>query len=386
MNISEIIDKITAAIIPYQALLFALLLFLFSNKQNRSKRILGYYMILNFLLYLYLFFYYSRFYNIILIPYYFIIPVVLAIQPFFFFYIKSLTNHNFKCSTKHILHFIPSFVFLIMNLSLYSFLSYEEKIQLMSFSVDSDNNILNFLLNMHLKGYHILLSVQAIIYTVFVIITIYKYRKQMPVNFSNFDDINLNWLVILLVFYISISSLQESLGYINNIFYNTESRIWFNLFMIVTLAYIGISGIRQKEIFYVKNNIPEKIKNVKYEKSSLKDNFKNELVIKLNKYLEEEKPYLRNDLRLEDITEKLGTNRQYLSQIINENYNKNFFTLINTYRINEAKKLFFNHKHKQLSIMGVANSVGFNSKSTFNTLFKKYTGKTPSQFIKENNL
>jgi YesN/AraC family two-component response regulator len=156
--------------------------------------------------------------------------------------------------------------------------------------------------------------------------------------------------------------------------------------MIFTLAFIGISGLRQKEIFITAEANIKEPQTVKYEKSSLKDDVKNELITKLKKYLDEEKPYLNNDLKLDDIANKLETNRQYHSQIINETYKQNFFTLINNYRINEAKKLFFNQKHKQLSIMGVANSVGFNSKSTFNTLFKKFTGKTPSQFISENNL
>jgi len=385
-DIIEIVDKISAAIIPYQALLFALILFLVSNKKNRSKRILGYYMILNVLMYSYMFFYYSGFYDVILISYYFIIPIVLLIQPFFFFYIKSLTKPDFKCTYKQLFHFLPSLIFLIMNLSLYSFLSYDDKINLMSFSVNSDNQILQFFLQMHLKGYHLILSIQAIIYISFVIIAIYKYKKQMPANFSNFKDVNLNWLIILLVFYLAISTLQESLGYIDNLFYDSEARIWFNLFMIFTLAYIGISGLRQKEIFITAEANIKEPQTVKYEKSSLKDDVKNELITKLKKYLDEEKPYLNNDLKLDDIANKLKTNRQYLSQIINETYKQNFFTLINNYRINEAKKLFFNQKHKQLSIMGVANSVGFNSKSTFNTLFKKFTGKTPSQFISENNL
>jgi len=385
-NILEIVDKISAAIIPYQSLLFALLLFLFSNKNNRSKRILGYYMILNLLMYAYMFFYYSGFYDVILIPYYFIIPIVLLIQPFFFFYIKSLTKPDFKCTYKQFFHFLPSLVFFIMNLSLYSFLSYEDKIALMSFSVNSDNQILQFFLQMHINGYHLILSLQAIIYISFVIIAIYKYKKQMPSNFSNFEDVNLNWLIVLLVFYLAISTIQESLGYIDNLFYDPEARIWFNLFMIFTLAFIGISGLRQKEIFITAEADTKEPEAVKYEKSSLKDDVKTELITKLKKYLDEEKPYLNNDLKLDDIANKLETNRQYLSQIINETYKQNFFTLINNYRINEAKKMFFNHKHKQLSIMGVANSVGFNSKSTFNTLFKKFTGKTPSQFISENNL
>ena len=157
----------------------------------------------------------------------------------------------------------------------------------------------------------------------------------------------------------------------------------------LTIAFIGVGGIIQKEIYSKeKSKTPalNQENEKKYKKSSLSNDAKKLLITNLEKHLEKEKPYLNNDLKLDDLSQALNTNRQYLSQIINETYNQNFFTLINNYRINEAKKLFFNKEHEQLSIMGVANSVGFNSKSTFNTLFKKYTGLTPSGFIKENKL
>ena len=82
----------------------------------------------------------------------------------------------------------------------------------------------------------------------------------------------------------------------------------------------------------------------------------------------------------------LNTNRQYLSQIINEVFGVNFYQLINQYRIDEVKSRFFKKDHQKLSIMGVAENVGFHSKSTFYTHFKKNTGLTPSEFLKKNNL
>ena len=387
-NYIKITDQIIAALIPYQAIIFAILLLIFSRKNGKSKRFLGIYMIFNTILYSYLFFYYSGYYETIIYPYYFIIPIVLLIQPFFYFYIRSLTNADFKCSYKLLIHFLPSFVFLIMNLSLYSFLSHSEKLQLMSLKIDDGNKILRFFLQMHLYGYHYILSLQALVYLILIIKSILKYKKELPENFANFEGVKLNWLIFLLVFYFTIATIQESLGYIDNLFYDINARIWYNIFILFTILFIGISGLIQKETFNNeetgKGENKENQPKEKYKSSTLKDELKQELSIKLKKYLEEEKPYLNKDFKLNDLSIKLGTNRQYLSQIINETYNKNFYTLINEYRINEAIEMFSKQKHKNLTINGVANSVGFNSKSTFNSLFKKFTGKTPTQYIKEN--
>ena len=388
------LDKSILTVIAYQALIFAILLFIYNIKGDRSKRILGYYMLLNFIYYAYNYFYYTGNMEVTSKTYYIILPAIFLLQPFFFLYIKSLTTNNFKCAIRNFLHFIPAMIVLLMNIFLYSFLSYEEQSQLLSFKIESTNKILAYYFYLHSVGYHFILSVQALFYFGLIVYTIYKHKKSMASNFSNTSGITLNWMVALLIIFLSVSTIQEILGNIDKVVYDVNARISYNIFYMVIISFIGIGGVIQKEIYKQNNNSnifnENKDENntdeTKYKGSSLNDDAKRKLTVKLRIYLEKEKPYLNNELKLDDISNALETNRQYLSQIINETYNQNFYTLINTLRIEEAKKMFFNKKHKQLSIMGVANSVGFNSKSTFNTLFKKFTGKTPSQFIKENNL
>jgi len=74
---------------------------------------------------------------------------------------------------------------------------------------------------------------------------------------------------------------------------------------------------------------------------------------------------------------------RHLSQVINENLNRNFFDFVNRYRVEEAKKLLINLDKSRNSILDVAFDSGFNSKSSFNMIFKKYTAMTPSQFRKK---
>ena len=79
----------------------------------------------------------------------------------------------------------------------------------------------------------------------------------------------------------------------------------------------------------------------------------------------------------------VNSNVKYVSYVINKVHNKNFANFINDYRINHAKHLLLDNAHKKMTIEAIGNLSGFNSKSSFNTTFKKSTGQTPSQFMKD---
>jgi len=103
----------------------------------------------------------------------------------------------------------------------------------------------------------------------------------------------------------------------------------------------------------------------------------------------EEKPYFEGDLTLQKLADRLSISPHHLSQIINDKIGQNFFDFINSYRIEEAKKLLLDPRGELLTILAISEETGFNSKSSFNNAFKKYTGQTPSQFkqemLKKNN-
>ena len=122
-------------------------------------------------------------------------------------------------------------------------------------------------------------------------------------------------------------------------------------------------------------------KQGKYNRSTLKNEQQQTLVNELLELMEEKKVFLQNDLSLDDLAKQLNTNRTYISQIINDNFHTNFSNFINDYRVKEAKEIFLHSSHKYLTIEAIAQKVGFNSKSSFNTAFKKFTGLTPSNFM-----
>ena len=122
-------------------------------------------------------------------------------------------------------------------------------------------------------------------------------------------------------------------------------------------------------------------KKEKYATSLLSEEANSTLYTSLLKLVEEERIFLNNKLTIEDVAKRLNTNRTYLSQIINEKTDTNFNNFINKYRIQEAQVCLLNDEIKSYNIEGIAQTVGFSSKSTFNGAFKKFTGLTPSEFM-----
>jgi AraC-like DNA-binding protein len=101
---------------------------------------------------------------------------------------------------------------------------------------------------------------------------------------------------------------------------------------------------------------------------------------KLKQLLDKEKIYKQTDLSENKLAKKLKTNTSYLSAIINHRFEESFTTVINKYRIDEARRLLASPDYKNFSIEGIAEEVGFNSRSAFYQSFKQITGLTPSQY------
>jgi AraC-like DNA-binding protein len=102
--------------------------------------------------------------------------------------------------------------------------------------------------------------------------------------------------------------------------------------------------------------------------------------------MEHERPFTDGDLTIQKLAAQLSVPSHHLSQVINERLNQTFSDFINSYRVEEAKRRLLDPAAKHLSILGIAEEVGFNSKSSFNSVFKKHTNMTPSEFRSGNNL
>ena len=129
--------------------------------------------------------------------------------------------------------------------------------------------------------------------------------------------------------------------------------------------------------------ITEIEKPPKYEQSRLTETEKLEYLQKINSYFETQKPYLNPELKITEVAKQLNVSVKYLSQVINESLGKNFYDFINSYRIEEAKRQLINEIDSKKTVLEVLYESGFNSKSAFNSAFKKHTGFTPTEFRKQ---
>ncbi len=121
----------------------------------------------------------------------------------------------------------------------------------------------------------------------------------------------------------------------------------------------------------------------KYQQSLLDLKVLEQNKIRLEELMQEDRPYLDPNLSLRDLAEILDLPPNHLSQLLNEGFNKNFAEFVNSYRLETFKSKAADPSQQHLTILALAYDSGFNSKTVFNTFFKKMTGKTPSQYWKE---
>jgi AraC-like DNA-binding protein len=136
------------------------------------------------------------------------------------------------------------------------------------------------------------------------------------------------------------------------------------------------------EIIRNSDNEPKK----KYSRSGLTAEASAELHKKLNNLIHSEKIFAEPELTLTELSKKLGTHPNYLSQVINEKEGKNFYDYINTLRTEEFIKTVTNPDSRKFTLLSLAFECGFNSKSSFNKYFKKVTRQSPSEYLQQNNI
>ncbi|MBN1533126.1 MAG: helix-turn-helix transcriptional regulator [Spirochaetes bacterium] len=123
---------------------------------------------------------------------------------------------------------------------------------------------------------------------------------------------------------------------------------------------------------------PEK----RYEKSGLKEEDADGYLAALEDYMNRKKPYLQGDLTIAEVSKQLEIPKHYITQIINERLHKNFYTYVNEYRVGEAIRRMSQGKYREHTILRIAYDSGFNSKSAFNTVFKRHTALSPTEYRK----
>lgn len=301
----------------------------------------------------------------------------LLFNPAFYLYIKSLTKPGFKLKWLQTLHLLP---FIIFESGAYIL---REKYSIHDF-FESDTT----------TWFRYYFSVASVIswflYNFCSARMVYYHRKRLETEFSNIDyDKNLKWIIFVVVFYNLFGILSMLIAGLNAGLSNFWLKQYiYNYSALLVLIYIlGFYGLRQSAIYLNLENgnsgseetkTSDKEKE-KYSQSSLSEERKLEIKESIIAHMENNKPYLHPDFNMRMFSEQLNIPPYHITEVLSTELGKNFYHLVNEYRVNEVIKNL-NFPGREFSIEGIGYDAGFSSKSTFFTVFKRFTGFSPLKF------
>jgi AraC-like DNA-binding protein len=322
-------------------------------------------------------FYFSYFGNLNQFPHLIALgfPFPFLHGPLLYLYTFALTNPEKLPNKKWTYHFMLPLLVIVIFTPFYVLYANEKVIVFQNRGKGYETE---------LKLFDTLLTISGILYVIFTYLLLEKHKKRILNQFSNQEKINLDWLRFL--------------------FYGM-SVLWFiiifiggdeNIFPVATIFifFIGYFGIKQAGIF--SNKQLEEIKIIdeplideqnlekkKYAKSGLNEDSIKELHQKLVDLMQTEKPFLNPELTLSDLSNKLDTHPNYLSQVINDVEGIPFYDYVNTFRIEEFKRLCANNENQKYTLLALAYDCGFNSKTSFNRNFRKTMNQSPTEYLKQ---
>ena len=240
--------------------------------------------------------------------------------------------------------------------------------------------------------YNWMINIQAFTYMLVVLWMINGYTHTLKDMFAALENVRLTWLrnITLLMTFLLLIFLMENVLFLLHVnfshFFNLTSTIM--AVSVYALGYMGVSRsevLLSMEIATPVSQLPrmENItKSAAYEKSGLSEEKAKKYKQQLLSLMENEQLFRDSDLTLSKVAAKLAVSTHNLSEIINKQIEMNFFDFVNGYRVEQVKKDLLDKDKENLTLIAIAFDAGFNSKSSFNAIFKKHTGKTPSEFRK----
>ena len=277
--------------------------------------------------------------------------------PLLFLYNRSITRINFSFKLRDLAHFIP---FAIICIGI----------------IITNGQVCQ-------PDIYIAYAIHVLAYIIFCFWEVRKYKKVVQDNYSRLEWLNVGWLqgVFVVFTLIVIVDIIQFVSFLLS--FNTsqlENVVYLLILMAINLLYFNGFTRSKEPIGYNTEDLAfsTSLSSRKRINTGLKEN--QLLIAQLEKHLLNTESFKNFNLTIATLSEELKISKRMLSELINDHYDQNFVDFINTYRINEAKKRLMSPVDPNETILEVMYEVGFNSKSSFNTAFKKKTGITPSEF------
>lgn len=300
----------------------------------------------------------------------------LTIGPLLYLYIRIQTRPDQGLRALDGLHLMP---LLLHGLLLSKFLLSDTDTKLATIPY------IGMIANYNLADF--LLKVQDLIYILAGYRLLARHNRIIEDVLSSPDNRRLKWLQHLLV----AATVLFMVWVITNVISTdlTSNGKLLGLTLLIFSYWVAYKALAQELIFdqiateTIKPIFQQEQPEQRYRNSTLTPAAIGNIGTQLVRFMEESKPYLDPTLSLTSLSTQLNVNPNHLSQVLNESFNQNFYNFINRYRVEESKRLLLDKAFAHYSILAIAEEAGFNSKSTFNRVFRDVVGIPPSEYVKQ---
>ncbi len=301
------------------------------------------------------------------------LPYEFLQAPFLYFFVTYYINPNKNVYNLEKALFIPAAFFLTLTLGY----------KIIAFTTNEnweEHPVLRALAYFNSHYGEIANIVVLLTVVILLLFTIFKFKRNAQSYNTTTIDAEFLWLKILL-FTILIVLIFYSY-YIFQFFIDENASYFIVDITVSILIYLlGYIGIHKLNIIKERESIRSFNRTLR-QSYAIVENSKNEHITKIEEILSNDKRFLDPNLSAETLAEELQLSKSHLSRIFNNEMKVSFTDYINTLRVEEAKKYLLNPEFSNYTLVAIGLEAGFNSKTTFNTTFKKITGQTPSEFRK----
>jgi len=304
----------------------------------------------------------------------------LSLAPSFWLYVHVLTSRDQKRPNNLHIHMVLPGLAVLAGLALW-FVPFDIQTALLRNELTSISDwaiaVFAFVGILELTAY-----IQLAIYVVLVVRRLLRYRQQLKDVYASTEQHELNWIIVigLLAFVFWLVQLQGLLALLG-MYEALFSPALFSLAGFALFCTAAFWGLRQRPalVANIADNFQAEQENQKYENSALTADALERIENKLRTAMHDDHLHKNPNLSLWDLAQHVGASPNYISQTLNTVMKQNFFDFVNSFRIEDAKHLL---AHSENTVLTITYDVGFNSRSSFYTAFKKVTGQTPSAYRK----